>query len=268
MGSPASWRQRINAVLNGAAAFRILYQPICRLNDARDVVGYEALSRFDPVEHLRPEEQTPDVWFHEAAEAGLGPELEALAVACAIQAAPLVTPRYVSVNVSADTILVPEFGSLVMGAIPEHIVVELTEHEVVRELTALKQALAVLRGMEPLAVVGVKVGPESARRVARLAIDDVGAGHSGLSRIIDLAPDVLKLDRSLVAGIDTNHIQAAVVSGMVLIAAAVGIALVAEGIETEEEFAALRALGVDYGQGWLLGRPAPMEGVKTCSGPL
>lgn len=261
---PPSWRQAINALLNGAEGFQIVFQPICALSDERAVVGYEALSRFPRIEALELHQQTPDVWFAEAARAGLGEELEALAVSCAVQAIPLVTPRYVSVNVSADTILVPDFASLVMGSMPEHIVVELTEHDVVRSLPALKAVLDLLRHGTHAPLVGVK---SDERALARLAIDDVGAGHSGLKRIVELTPDVLKLDRSIVADVDTDTVKAALIAGMVIFAASTGMALVAEGIETEAEFDALRTLGVGYGQGWLLGRPAPMEGVEGSCRP-
>lgn len=260
---PPTWRRTINAVLNGAGeGFAMWYQPICAIDDARTVVGFEALARFPRLAHLAPADQGPDRWFAHAAALGLGEELEALAVSCAVQAIPRIAPCcYLSVNVSADTILVSDFAEVVLAAIPERIVVELTEHDVVRELEALKAALAAMRGGGHL---GVKVD----RRLARLAIDDVGAGHSGLARIIDLAPDILKLDRSIVAGVDASSTRARLIASMVMFTVGEGISLVAEGVETEGEMAVLRELGVDFAQGYLLGRPAPMEGVRPCQGPI
>lgn len=255
------WRRRINAVLNGEERFWIEYQPIRRLSD-RDVVGYESLSRFDLVPGLDPAEQGPDVWFKRALECDLGIELEALAVTCALRAVPLVCPKYVSVNVSVETLLVPEFARMVMASLPQNIVVELTENDAVMSYKPLRAVLAELRGEgSPKAAI-------RADQLARLAIDDVGAGHSGLTRVVELRPDILKLDRALIADVDSTPIKGALVAGMVIFAASAGMVLVAEGVETEAEAHALEHLGVDYGQGWLLGRPARMEGVGPCLGPL
>lgn len=252
----------MNAVLNGRQSFEVVYQPIRRLV-TRETVGYEALSRFPVAEGLGP--QSPDVWFQQAEEMGLGTELEALAVSCAIRAVPRVSPKYLSVNVSADTLLVPAFADVVLGSLPQNIVVELTEHEAIESLAPLLSALERIRGQEESPMVGVR----ATQVMARLAIDDVGAGYSGLVRIIELHPDILKLDRSLISDVDSSPIKAAMIAGMVIFSAAAEISLVAEGVETEEELEALVALGVEFGQGWLLGRPGPLEGVASpCQGPL
>lgn len=233
---------------------RPVYQPICKLNNDRTVVGYEALSRFPIQPDVAMEDQTPAKWFSRACDTDLGEELEIMAIAQAIPVIPRITPCYISVNASASTLLLDNFADIVLTNLPQNIVLELTEHDVILTYTPLLEVLERLRGT-PLLAVG-----HSAQRVedlARLAIDDVGAGHSGLARIINLHPDILKLDRSLVEDVDVSPIKAALIAGMVIFAAAMKITLVAEGIETESEFEALRVLGVDCGQGWYLGRPEP-----------
>jgi EAL domain-containing protein (putative c-di-GMP-specific phosphodiesterase class I) len=90
----------------------------------------------------------------------------------------------------------------------------------------------------------------------RIALDDGGAGYAGLTRILEVRPDVVKLDRAIVAGIDTDLVRQAMVTAAVAFVAGVGTGLVAEGVETECEAATLRALGVRVAQGFLFGRPA------------
>lgn len=234
-----------------------VYQPICKLNDAHDIVGYEALSRF-PIQHdVTLQDQTPDKWFARAAELELGEDLEIMAIVYAIEAILKVAPRYISVNASSATLLLPSFAEIVLTSLPQNIVVELTEHDAILTYGPLVKVLDQLRGTS---TPGSSPSLHRVRELARLAIDDVGAGHSGLTRIINLNPDILKLDRSLVEGVDTNTMKAALIAGMVIFASSVGISLVAEGIETEPEFEALRTLGVDYGQGWYLGRPEALSG--------
>ena len=90
----------------------------------------------------------------------------------------------------------------------------------------------------------------------RLAIDDVGAGFSSLRHIVVTSPDVIKIDRSLVSGVDADPVRTILIRSLVDFAQGLRARVVAEGIETAEEAAVLRDLGVDYGQGWHFGRPA------------
>ncbi|HEX6399702.1 MAG TPA: EAL domain-containing protein, partial [Actinomycetota bacterium] len=92
----------------------------------------------------------------------------------------------------------------------------------------------------------------------RIAIDDVGAGYAGLSRIVVLAPDFIKLDRAVVAGVATDPFRRSLIQRMVSFASDVGIEVIAEGIETKADLEVLRSLSVPYGQGFLLGRPGPL----------
>ena len=89
-------------------------------------------------------------------------------------------------------------------------------------------------------------------------MDDAGAGYAGLKHILELRPQFVKLDISLVRSIDTDRARQAMVAGMTHFALGAGCELIAEGIETEEEMAELVRLGVTYGQGYLFGQPAPV----------
>lgn len=97
---------------------------------------------------------------------------------------------------------------------------------------------------------------ESYRRMGfATAIDDFGAGHSGLGLLARFTPDLIKLDMELVRDVDQSLTRRLIVDGVAKMAASLGIAVIAEGIETEAEFAALRGLGIRYMQGYLIARP-------------
>ena len=93
----------------------------------------------------------------------------------------------------------------------------------------------------------------------RISIDDTGSGYSSLAHILKLAPDLIKLDRDLVSGIDVDPVRRALAAALVSFAAETGTQVVAEGVETEDELVVLRQLGVRYAQGYYLGRPAGLD---------
>jgi EAL domain-containing protein (putative c-di-GMP-specific phosphodiesterase class I) len=124
-----------------------------------------------------------------------------------------------------------------LDPVRQSITLEITEHQQVKDYEALRQALEAL----PDAV--------------GLAIDDAGAGFASLRHVIELRPNYVKLDRGLIAGLDRDHARRAIVAGMVHFAQSAGCALIAEGVETESEHEALLRLGVEFGQGYLYGRP-------------
>ncbi|WP_436065229.1 EAL domain-containing protein [Arthrobacter sp. LjRoot14] len=125
------------------------------------------------------------------------------------------------------------------GLNPGRIVVELTERSAVADYARLAEALA------PLRSAGV-----------RIAIDDVGAGFSSMRHILRLSPELIKLDRTIVAGVDCDPNQRALCTAMVSFASQIGASLVAEGIQTNAELTAVTEMGVNIGQGYLLGRPS------------
>ena len=228
----AEIHHRIDPVI-GAGGPDVVLQPIVSLcTGAR--VGAEALSRF-PAAWGR----SPDVVFGEAHRIGAGHRLELLALACGAGTLGDVD-GYVSLNVSAQTLLTPQCGELLETLPLDRVVLELSEHNQVHDYPALEGTLAPLR-----------------RRGMRLAIDDVGAGFSSLRHIVMAGPDVIKMDRSIVSGVDSDPMLARLAQSLVEFAHSFDVSVVAEGVETAAEHAVLRSLGVDGGQGWLFGRPAP-----------
>ena len=213
----------------------VVLQPIVDIGTG-ERVGAEALSRF-PAEWG----MAPDVCFAEAHSVGLGHRLELLALEAAAVHLDHVG-GYVAMNVSPATLLTPEFGELMTRLPLERVLLELSEHDQVEDYSALTATLA------PFRAAGL-----------RLAIDDVGAGFSSLRHIVVTSPDVIKIDRSIVAGLDTDPVLSKLVQSLVAFGHGCDVRVVAEGIETASEAAALRVLGVDYGQGWYYGRPGPPE---------
>lgn len=231
---------RVRSMLAGPGP-QIVLQPIFSLRSGM-VHGFEALSRF-PTQPERP----PDIWFAEAAAVGLGPELEIRSIANAAAVAPhLPSGVYLSVNVSPSTLTSPELEAALAPVAGEHLVLEITEHAAVGDDVLLKSVLKRMR-----------------ERGIRLAIDDAGAGYSGLMQIVQLVPEFIKLDLFLTRGIDTDPVKRALAAALVRFAADVGASLIAEGVESPEELSALEELGIEYAQGFFLGRPLPAPGVST-----
>ncbi|MDI6104348.1 EAL domain-containing protein [Actinoplanes sp. NEAU-A12] len=216
----------------------VLLQPIVDLTTWRRV-GAEALSRF-PQEWNR----TPDVCFADAHGAGEGHRLEIQALRRAADHLADVT-GYVSMNVSPATLLTAECSRM-LEMMPLHrVVLELSEHDPVEDYDALMAVLA------PLRAGGM-----------RFAIDDVGAGFSSLRHIVITAPDVIKLDRSMVTGLDRDPVLQVVARSLVDLARTTGAQVVAEGVETEAEAAALLDVGVGLGQGWLFDRATTVHELR------
>jgi EAL domain-containing protein (putative c-di-GMP-specific phosphodiesterase class I) len=216
-------------------AIETAFQPIFDLV-TRDVVGAEALSRFstEPV-------VTPDVWFADAERVGEGRALELLAIRTALASVPLLpADLYVALNVSPSTLACPELlATLLASGVPTgRLVVEVTEHTSIPDYAPLQEARAQMR-----------------RNGIRLAVDDAGSGYASFRHIVALAPDIIKLDRGLIAGIDHDEAGRALVAAVVMFALESGADLVAEGIENAGELAAVESIGVGAAQGYHLGRP-------------
>ncbi len=213
----------------------VVFQPIVSLADGHRV-GAEALSRF-PAEWGK----APDVVFAEAASVGAGFDLEILAFRLAAATIADVT-GYVAINFSPSTLLRPACQELLADLPAERVLLELSEHDPVDDYDALAAAIDPLR-----------------ERGMRLAIDDVGAGFSSLRHIVLTTPDVIKLDRSIVAGVASDRVLETLVRSLVDFAHGADANVVAEGIETFDDAVTLRTAGVDYGQGWLFGRPGTVD---------
>jgi len=227
-------RARIEAVLDRSAV-DVVFQPIIDLSRGR-MVGCEALARF-PDEPVRP----PNAWFAEAADVGLGVDLELAAIEAALDRIDRL-PRtcYLSVNISPTTVVQADVARVVERGGCERVVLEMTEHACVDDYPALDQALLDLR-----------------HRGVRVAVDDAGAGFSSLRHVLHLQPEVIKLDMTLTRGVHDDPARRALAASLLAFSEQMDAVLVAEGIETTAELHALKSLGINYGQGYLLGRPLP-----------
>jgi diguanylate cyclase (GGDEF)-like protein/PAS domain S-box-containing protein len=246
-GERQASRERVESALSGQGdRLSVAYQPIVELLSGA-VVGFEALSRFVS-EPLRP----PDEWFAEAATVGLGIELELHALSAALAGLNrMPEAMYLSVNVSPATAMSPGLFELLAGSPCERIVLEVTEHVGVEDYTALSGCLERLRG-----------------RGLRVAIDDAGAGYASLRHILNMRPDIIKLDIGLTRGIDTDPASQALAIALVSFREEIGAVLVAEGIETQHEVDTLVRLGLRHGQGYHLGRPGDLPPARPASQAL
>lgn len=227
-------RGRLLPVLNSGGP-NVVLQPIVALTNG-ERVGAEALSRF-PAEWGKP----PDEVFAEAASIGVGVELEVSAVRRATEEISNIS-GYMSINFSPDTILDERCLELLSQLPVERVVLELSEHDPVQNYEVLSGVLRPLR-----------------ERGLRLAIDDVGAGFSSLRHILLTTPDIIKLDRSIVAGAATDTVLLTLIRSLVDFSHQSGAHVVAEGVETRGDALALLSVGVDYGQGWYFARPGSAD---------
>jgi PAS domain S-box-containing protein len=214
------------------------FQPILELDTGR-VIAYEALARF-PGDQTR----TPDLWFADAWAVGLGVPLELLAVRVAARALPRL-PANVDLTVNASPPTVSSGGFLkCFGGAETRVAVELTEHLEVDDYAGFRSKL------RPLREAGGKV-----------AIDDFGAGYASLRHILKVSPEWIKLDISLTERIHEDPVAHALATSLISFADEVGVRVIAEGIETDEELDALTEIGFRYGQGFYFGVPGPLEEV-------
>ncbi len=202
-----------------------------------EIVGHEGLSRF-PADGPSPER-----WFAEATEVGLGTELEWLAAETLLgHLDELPGDTFLAIHMSPATILHAIERELCPPDACSRIVIELTEHVPIEDYSVLQRALAAIR--------------ESG---VRLAADDLGSGYAGFRHLVTLGPDIIKLDMSLVRGIHRNGGQRALARALVAFAKDVGAQVIAEGVEEQDELDLLRTLGVAWAQGFHLGRPSPLQ---------
>lgn len=227
--------QRIDQALV-PGALTMVFQPVADLV-AGHVVGAEALARF-----TGPPDRPPNEWFAEAESIGRGPELELAAITRALDQFDLLRPGpFLAVNASPATAVTPQFEALLRGYPGGRIVVELTEHERVRDYEELLDCLDRMR-----------------RRGIRIAVDDTGAGYAGLQHLLLIHPDIIKLDIALTRGIDADPARRALAIALVSFAAEIGATILAEGLENASELTTLQGIGIPWGQGYHLARPGPL----------
>lgn len=225
------WPTMLRTALDGCG-MRAVYQPIIDLTRG-DTVGYEALIRFVgyPI-------RNPEPWFAAARQHGLSAPLQAAALRAALTHRDTLPANcFLTVNISPDVLHTPDIQAVWQDEGNLHgIIVELTE---TNDHTSLDNDLDQLR-----------------HAGARIAVDDAGSGHPGLTRLRTLRPALIKLDRSLIKDIDHHETKRALVQMIATFAARIDAQLLAEGIENPGELAALARLHVPLGQGYHLGRPA------------
>ena len=230
--SSEAQRAEIVAVLEDPDALTMVFQPVLDLRTGR-VAAYEALARFN-----RAPVRSPDKWFAQAHRFGLGAALEARALAAALAVEGRPPGTRLTLNLSLSSLGAPEIEAVLPERL-EDFVIEVTENELAVGDPETAAAIAALRA-----------------RGAALAVDDTGAGYAGLTHVMRLAPDVIKLDRALTTDIDSDPVKAALVSSFVRYARDIDATVCAEGIETAAELERLAELDVAYGQGYHIGRPS------------
>ena len=237
-GEKKSFVERLKALLS-AKRLRAVFQPIVGVTSG-EVLGYEALIR-GPAGH---ELEMPDELFAVAREGDLLLELESLCVETVFSSLPKAArKKRLFVNASArlltHSVFLDDRNLAEMGRVHGDIVLELSEKEVVFNYPAFREVVGRLRA----AGFG-------------FAIDDAGSGYSGLESIAQLRPEYVKVAHTLVAGLDEDRIKREIVGSLATLGERIDAELIAEGIETRGELESLRGLGVPWGQGFLLGRPA------------
>jgi diguanylate cyclase (GGDEF)-like protein/PAS domain S-box-containing protein len=237
---------------------RLFYQPLVSLTSG-EIVGAEALIRW---EHPERGLLAPDSFLPVAEESGLIVEVGAWAVGEACRrlrdwdrrnGGP--SPFGLAVNLSARELTHPDVVSTVLNAVrrsaldPSRLTIEVTEH------TAMADRDSGFRALRELSAAGV-----------RIAIDDFGTGYSSLDHLREMPADILKIDRSFVAGMAANSPDSALVAAAIAMGRALEMEVIAEGIETSEQVADLRELGCPLGQGYLFARPLPPEEIDSLLG--
>jgi diguanylate cyclase (GGDEF)-like protein len=247
-GDPTRGASELEAAIAAGELF-LNYQPVVRLCD-NVVVSAEALVRWN---HPRRGLVPPLDFIPQAERTGAIHALGTwtLQRACSETAFSYST-RGIGVNVSVPELRSPEYADtvreilVVHGLRPDRLTLEVTE--------ALfdEDDPQVVRTLEALRALGVRV-----------AIDDFGTGYSSLRWLEKFPVDVVKIDRSFVQGIDPARERQPVLSAIMAICRSLGVAVIAEGVETPEQATVLRELGCDFAQGYLFGRPMPFESLPA-----
>jgi diguanylate cyclase len=248
MGAQVRERRLIEHDLRHAISrqtLSLVYQPQTRI-DTGEVVGFEALARW---RHGPTGEVSPSVFIPIAEESGAILQIGewVLRAACR-EAAGWARPLIVAVNVSPVEIHNARFVHVVheilfeTGLPPHRLELEITETALIRDLS---RALATLRQLKALGV--------------RVAMDDFGTGYSSLSNLRAFRFDKIKIDSSFIRAVDTNSEAATIVRAVLGLGKGLRLPVLAEGVETAGELKFLSAELCDEAQGYLIGRPAPIE---------
>ncbi|MEE6138103.1 EAL domain-containing protein [Mycobacterium sp. 050128] len=222
--------------------FEVIFQAVHDVSTGK-VVGVEALARF-PCEPFRP-----DLVFGQAALLGLDIELETAVIARVLSLLPqLPKDGFVAVNISPSAALLTPWTELLAEVDPSRLVLEITEHDAVENYDALDEVLEACRA-----------------RGMRVAVDDVGAGFSSFSHVLELAPEFIKIDQSITRNIDADDARRRLAQSIAEFAGQIGATVIAEGVESQGELDAISAAGIPWAQGYHLSRPqSHTHGFAAC----
>jgi EAL domain-containing protein (putative c-di-GMP-specific phosphodiesterase class I) len=217
-----------------------VYQPIYKL-EALEAYAYESLTRGPAGSRYAH----PLVLFQEAMDLQIAHDVDLLAIQTALEGAENKLEELLFINVLPSTLVREDSMKRLLemvesSRLKNRLVFELTERTQVKDFDDLRQAVGLLRAQ------GIRV-----------AIDDLGQGYSSLAAVIELEPEYVKLDRSLVSGISKSSMKQKIVDVLVSISNE-DIFLIAEGIESSSDLEYLKSAGISLGQGYLLGMPGPL----------
>jgi EAL domain-containing protein (putative c-di-GMP-specific phosphodiesterase class I) len=233
-------RERLLEIIEEEQVTTVVH-PVVRLDDLT-IVGYEALTRGPVGEEF----EWPAMLYKTAYDADLVIKLERLCRRRALEAAvELPEGKLLFLNVEPMSVTDPQLRDDTLATLmtraslpPAQVVLEITERHAIQDFAVARGALEYLRAL------GFSI-----------AVDDAGSGYCSFQCLAEIRPEWLKLDFSLVRGIETDDVRQQLVKSLVDYSGGLGVGLVAEGIESETELGVLRALGVEYGQGFLFTRP-------------
>lgn len=219
-----------------------LFQPIVKLPEFK-IIGYEALSRGPG----QGEFERPDKLFKIAYQSDLVIELERICRKKSLAAACDMKPEHMLfLNIEPDSINDPELRQIAASNLllnsyltPERIVLEITERSAILDFSSFRSALEYFRAL------GFKI-----------AIDDAGAGYATLQSIIELKPDFIKLDMSLVRNVDTDDVKQQLLKALINFGKETNVKMIAEGIETKAELRTLLEMDIRLGQGYVFAYPS------------
>ena len=215
----------------------LVFQPIYDLK-TKSITGFECLSRFQTEPY-----HAPDYWFNKANTSGIGEILELFAIEEALNFLPAIPEQYyIALNISPKHLTSPYLQAMLDKAPLHRIVMEVTERESIPDYHAFRNAIRHFRD-----------------RGMRLAVDDAGAGFASFQHILELQADIIKLDRSLIVNINSDHRKRALVAALIGFAKETKSKVLGEGVETLAELEALQELGAQTIQGYFFSHPLPLE---------
>ncbi len=247
-------REQFDAVM-AQEQVSCVFHPIVNLRDF-EAIGYEILSRGPRESELH----RPDALFEMARSEGRVAELDRLCRRTACRAGehlPEHALRFINTEPltmflhSHGDSFVQEFVDVTPSSVRGLTVIEITENNVIDDFDRMREMVRQLRA-----------------HGFRVAIDDAGAGYAGLQTMVEIEPDFIKLDMSLIRGVDTSIVKQRLVRTLRDFCREAAITLIAEGIETVRQLETLRQLGVTHGQGFLFGLPGPDSPLREIYPPL